>query len=114
MYFFSLNDIKWKINVGFDEKCIVKNLFPKYKRSINIEEVDIKKIVLSSKELYGNKGEFKSFIVYISNAAIVPLYIRLPQMNAFVKYFDSHNKYMNLLVHDKEALKKYNEIWNKV
>ena len=37
----------------------------------------------------------------ISNDVIVPLYIKLPQMNAFVKYFDSNNKYMNLLVHDR-------------
>ena len=26
-------------------------------------------------------------------------------MNGYVKYFDSKNKYMNLLVHDKELLK---------
>ena len=35
-------------------------------------------------------------------------------MNGYVKYFDSNNKYINLLVHDKELLKKYNEIWDKI
>ena len=36
------------------------------------------------------------------------------QMNAYDKYFDKNNKYMNLLVNDKETLEKYNEIWDKI
>ena len=40
--------------------------------------------------------------------------VKLPQMNAYAKYFDKNNKYINLLVNDKEILKKYSEIWNKV
>ena len=35
-------------------------------------------------------------------------------MNAFAKYFDSNNKYMNILVYDKELLKKYNAVWDKI
>ena len=31
---------------------------------------------------------------------------KLPQMNAFVKYFDKNNKCMNLLVPDEELLRK--------
>ena len=34
-------------------------------------------------------------------------------MNGCVKYFND-NKCMNLLVHDKELLKKYNEIWDMI
>ena len=61
------------------------------------------------------KGSFKYFIEYINetDAFPVPLYIKLPQMNGCVKYFDSNNKCFNLLIHDKEWLKKYNEIWDK-
>ena len=89
-------------------------MFHKYKKPITIDEVDIKKIVLSSKESYGNKCAFKYFIGYISNDyGNIPLCIRLPQMNASVKYF-KHSKCMNLLVRDKELLKKYIEIWDKV
>ena len=91
----------------FDKKCIVNNLFQKCKRPVNINEVDIK-------ESYGNEGAFKYFIGYVSNVSIVPLYIKLLQMNAFIKYFDKNNKYMSLLVHDKEILKTYNTVWNKV
>ena len=35
-------------------------------------------------------------------------------MNAYAKHFDKNNKYINLLVNDKEILKKYSEIWNKI
>ena len=34
-------------------------------------------------------------------------------MNAYAKYFGD-TKCMNLLVHDKEILKRYNEIWNEI
>ena len=35
-------------------------------------------------------------------------------MNAYAKYFDKNKKHINLLVNDKEILKQYSEIWNKV
>ena len=36
-------------------------------------------------------------------------------MNGYIKCFDNNNnKYMNLIVHDEELVKKYNEIWDKV
>ena len=35
-------------------------------------------------------------------------------MNAYAKYFDQNSKYMNLLVNDKEILKKYTDIRNKI
>ena len=35
-------------------------------------------------------------------------------MNAYTKYFDKNNKYINFLVSDKKILEKYSEIWNKI
>ena len=35
-------------------------------------------------------------------------------MNGYVKYFDNNNKYMNFLVYDKEILKHYKKIWDKI
>ena len=35
-------------------------------------------------------------------------------MNAYAKYFDKNSKYINLIVNDKEILKAYTEIWNKI
>ena len=100
----------------FGEDCINKNAFHKDKRPINIDEVDIKRIVLSSKHSYGNKGSFKYFIGYIHVGKVfpTPLCIKLAQMNGYTKYFNNNNKYMNLLVHDKKLLKKYKEIWDKI
>ena len=62
----------------FGEDCINKNAFHTNKRSINIDEVDIRRVVLSSKHGYGNKGSFKYFIGYINkgNAFPIPLCIK--------------------------------------
>ena len=43
-----------------------------------------------------------------------PLCIKLPQMNAYAKYYDRSSKYMNILVNDKKIIEKYNKIWNKI
>ena len=69
-------------------------------KPIPIDKVEIKLIVLYRKDSYGNKGAFKYFIGYKSNAGIIPLYIKLPKMNAYAKYFKD-SKLVNLLVHDK-------------
>ena len=92
----------------FGEDFINKNAFHKNKRPINIDEVDIRRIVLSSKHSYGNKGSFKYFIGYINNSNAFPISLRvkLPQMNEYTKYFDKNDKYMTLLIHDKKLLKK--------
>ena len=81
--------------LSFGEDCINENDFHKNGKPISTDEVNIKKIVLSSKHSYGNKGSFKYFIGYINigNLFPVPLYINLPQMNGYTKYFDINNKY---------------------
>ena len=35
-------------------------------------------------------------------------------MNKYLNYFDKNNKYIHVLVNDKEILKKYSELWNKI
>ena len=35
-------------------------------------------------------------------------------MNAYTKYFDKNNKYINLWVSGKKILEKYSGIWNKI
>ena len=47
------------------ENCIIKNNFHIYEKSININEVDIRKIGLSNVESSRIKGAFKYFIGYI-------------------------------------------------
>ena len=57
--------------------------------------------MLSSKKSYGNKY-FIGCDNY--NDGIIPLYIRLPPINALAKYFKD-SKYMNLLLYDRELFK---------
>ena len=80
--------------------------FTKIKDQLELIE-EIKRIMLPEKDSYGKKGSFKYFIEYINEADAfpVPLCIKRPQMNGYIKYFDNNNKCINLLVHDKELLK---------
>ena len=91
----------------FGEKCINKIIIHMHKETIYINGIDPKKTVLFRKESYDNK-QFIGYNDY--NDGIIPLYIRLPPMNALGKYFKD-SKYMNLVVYDKELLKKYTGIW---
>ena len=97
------------------ENGIIKSVFHKNKRPINNNEVDIEEIILSHKKSY-SKDSFKYFIGYRhrGNAFPSPLCVKLPQMNAYANYFDKNNKYIHLSVNDKEILKNYSEIWNKI
>ena len=94
--------------VYFRENSIIKSAFHKNKGPININEVDIERIKLSNKKSYG-KDSFKYFIGYRheGNAFPSPLFIKLPQMNVYTKYFDKNSKCMNYLVKDEKILNKY-------
>ena len=66
MNIFSLHSLRMKQkSLCFGENYIIKNSFYKDTRPVNIYEVDIKKKILSDKELYGNKTSFKYLIGYI-------------------------------------------------
>ena len=97
------------------ENVIIKSVFHKNKKPITINEADIKQIVLSYKKSC-SKDSFKYFIGcrHKGNAFPSPLCVKLPQMNAYAKYFDKNSKYMNHLVKDEKILKKYLKIWNKI
>ena len=86
----------------FDEKGVERKFFHKRKHLIDINKVDIDRIMLSNKDSCGKKGAFKYFIGYITSQCIKSLCIKLPQMNGCAKYFDSNNKYINFLIYDKE------------
>ena len=40
--------------------------------------------------------------------------VKLPEINGYIKYFDNNKKNINFLVHDKELIHKYNEIWDRI
>ena len=100
-------------NINFNKKKIKKSDFYKNKKINNIEDIDVNKILVSKKESYGNKNLLKYFIRYNDNDIIRPLCIRLPQMTGHVRKFNE-NSSMSFRVKDKQLLKNYNKIWEKV
>ena len=90
----------------FDDKKINKKLF-------NIYDNEVDKILISKKKIYGKKGSFKYFLGYNDDDAIRPLCIKLPQMIAYVKHFDS-NKTISFKVNDNRLWKKYTKIWRRL
>ena len=92
----------------FSNAAIIKNTFHRSNQPIDINKLDINKIVISDKD------SFKYFIGYRSNDDIRPLCIKLPQISGYAKYFDSNKKYINFSVSDKKLLKAYNAIWGEV
>ena len=90
--------------INFEDKKINKSNFCKSKKLFKIDGINVNKILVSKKESYGKKNSFKYFIGYNDDDVIRPLFIKLPQMIGFAKYFDS-NKTMYLKVSDNKLLK---------
>ena len=71
--------------------------------------------MLFDKTSYGNKSSFKRCIGYRhKDGTFSPLNVKLPQLTGYVKHFNNGDKLINFLVADKELLKKYSEIWDKI
>ena len=100
-------------NINFDDKKIKKSDFYKKQKINNIEDIDANNILVFKKEPYGTKRSFKHFIGYNDNDIIRPLCIRLPQMTGYVRKFNE-NSTMSFRVEDKQLLKNYNKIWEKI
>ena len=101
--------------LNYGETCIDKNAFHSNKSLININEIEINRIVLFDKTSYDSKGSFKRYIGYrCKDGTFSPLNIKLHQLTGYAKHFNNGDKLINFLVADKELLKKYNEIRNKV
>ena len=81
--------------INFDDKKINKNSFYKNKKSLDLNKIDVNKILVSKKESYGAKNSYKYFVGHNDGDIIRPLCILLPKMIGYVKHFDS-NKTMSL------------------
>ena len=71
--------------------------------------VNVDQIVVSDKFKHSNEG-YKYFNGYQEDKIVKPLCIILPQMSGYIKYFKKGGKNMSFFV--KDALNKYNEIWD--
>ena len=72
--------------MGYCETCINKNAFHKSTTWINIDEIDINKIMLFDRTSFGNRDSFKFYIGYrYKNEALPsPLNIKFPQLNILI------------------------------
>ena len=96
-------------------QLLLKVHFTKKTTSINIDEIEINKIVLFDKTSYDNKGSFKHYIGYSHpDGNLLPLNIRLPQLTGYVKHFSDENKLINFSVANKKLLKKYDKVWGEI
>ena len=100
-------------NINFGNKKILKSDFYKNKRVNKIEGIDANKILVSKKESHGTKNSFKYIIGYNDNDVIRPLCIRLSKMTGYARKFDE-NATMPFRVNDKQHLKNYNKVLEKV
>ena len=77
---------------------IVFRLFSKCKSNINLN----------------SDTGFKCFIGYKDDNIFRPLWIILPQMSGYIKYFNNGGKNMSLMIEDDSVLVKYSNVWNKI
>ena len=97
----------------FQNIRINKKEFHKSKQPEDLASVNVDQIVISGKFKHSDEG-FKYFIGYKKDEIIKPLYIILPQMNGYIKYFENGSKNMSFFIKDDDVLNKYNEIWDKI
>ena len=95
--------------INFNDKKIKKSDFYENKKVFQIDNIDVKNILVSKKEAYGTKNSFKYFIGYNDNDVIRPLLVKLSQMIGYARKFNE-NVTMSFKVNDKQLLKKYNKI----
>ena len=112
--FSALQNIKMNTkNINFANKKILKSDFYKKKVQFQIDNIDVKKILVSKKEPYGTKNVLKYFIRYNDNDAIRPVCLRLPQKTGYFKEFNE-NATMSFRVNNKQLLKHYNKVWERI
>ena len=97
----------------FNNIKVNKKEFQKYEQAIELDLVHTGKIVVSGKFRHSEE-DFKYFIGFQENEIVKALCIILPQMNAYIKYFDNGGKNISLLIKNSEVWEKYEDIWNVI
>ena len=85
----------------------------KKKKILNIDNIDVNKILVSKKEQYGKYNWFKYFIRYNDNDVIRLLYLFFWQSIEYINKFDRNKIKMSLVGKDKQFLENYIKIWKK-
>ena len=75
----------------FNNIRLNKKEFHKSKQPIDLGLITVDQIVISDKYKHSDDG-FKYFIGYQEGEIVKPLYIILPQMSGYIKYFENSGK----------------------
>ena len=79
----------------FDNIRVNKKELHKSKQPIDLNSINVDKIVVSDKSKYSDNG-FKYFIGYKESEMVQPLCIILPEMRGYIKIFGNGGKNMFL------------------
>ena len=101
---------EWK-DIKFGNTRINKKEFHKSKQQINL--VNVYQLVVCNKFRHNDDG-FEYFIGYEEGDIVQLLYIILPQITGYIKYFENGGKNMSFIIKDDDVLDKYIEIWDKI
>ena len=99
--------------IKFGEKEVDKKEFYSSKQAISLDSVDLDRIVVSNKWKI-NEITYKYLCGYLNNDVIQPLYVILPQMDGYIKYFDDGGKNMTFVMDNEKVYHKYNKIWEVI
>ena len=99
--------------IKFGDKEVDKKAFYSSKQAISLDSVDLDKIVVSSKWKI-NETTYKYLCRYLNNDVVQPLCVILPQMNGYIKYFDSGGKNITFVTDNEKVYDKYNQIWEVI
>ena len=93
----------------FSNIILNKKNFYRSKEPIDLLSVDLDQVVVSHQFKHNDEG-FRYFIVFLKGKIIKPLCIILPQMSAYIKYFENGSKNMSFFIKDDEVWDKFNKI----
>ena len=97
----------------FNNIRLNKKEFHKSKKQIYLLSVNLDQMVVSYEFKHNGEG-FKHFIGYLDGEIVKPLCIILPQMSAYIKYFENGSKNMSFFIKYKEVWDKYHKIWDAI
>ena len=68
---------------------------PRKQKNINIDNIDVDKILVFKKVSYDKNNSFKYFIEYNDNDINRPLFAKLPQMTSYINIFKDKKTKIN-------------------
>ena len=98
--------------IHFGDKKIIKKYFYNNKKQLNIEDIDINKILISKPETYENS--MRKYIIGYNDNTISPLQLFLPKLIGYLKFFNDGARKMSFFTDNNEFLERYTAIWEKI